>query len=186
MLFRKKRDDEEIARIKQALQEEKEEEFEPSPRAPVYQAQQPMPRAMPLPQQEVDEPFELEEIEPAHERKRVHHATTGAPLFVKVEKYSDIIESIQEMKSFVSGVKQLFAVLYELETVRNDALKIMRNAVQRLDKSVSEIDAELLRPQGLDLGKHETGTAEVGEIEDSLSDLQRQLAVLRKELTEMK
>src|SRR3989344_9699098 len=34
-----------------------------------------------------------------------------APLFVKVEKYNEILAVVQDMKNFVSGIKQLFTIL---------------------------------------------------------------------------
>jgi len=107
----------------------------------------------------------------------------SAPLFVKVEKYREILSSVQEMKIFISGVRQLFNMLNELEAVRGDAIKIMRATVQRLEKGVLEIDTELLRPRGLIA---EARGEEASHIESSLSELQKQLGDLRRELQEMK
>lgn len=107
-----------------------------------------------------------------------------APLFVKVEKYHDVLMNLNEMKTFVSGMKQLFNVLSELETVRGDSLKIMRSSIQRFERSLVELDTELLRPKGLVLEQY--GEVEVQHIEESLNDLQAQLATLRKELQEFK
>src|SRR3989338_3240945 len=89
----------------------------------------------------MEEPSE-EFIEDKHERE-----VSSAPLFVKVEKYQNVLGSINEMRTFVSSMKQLFNVLYELETVRNESLKIMRAKIQRLEKTLFEIDNELLRPK---------------------------------------
>ncbi len=107
----------------------------------------------------------------------------SAPLFVKVEKYREILSSVQEMKIFISGVRQLFNVLNELEAVRSDAIKIMRATVQRLEKGVLEIDTELLRPRGL---MAESRGEEASHIQTSLEELQRQLADLKTELQEMR
>ena len=109
----------------------------------------------------------------------------SAPLFVKVEKYQNLLVSINEMRSFVSGMKQLFNVLYELETVRNESLKMMRATVQRLEKNLLVIDSELLRPKGIDM-QMQHSEAETHHIENSLGELQRQLADLRRELQELK
>ena len=127
----------------------------------------------------MEEPSE-EFIEDKPERE-----VSSAPLFVKVEKYQNVLGSINEMRTFVSSMKQLFNVLYELETVRNDSLKIMRVNVQRLEKSLLEIDSELLRPKGIDLQIPYT-ECDVHHIENSLGELQRQLADLRRELQELK
>lgn len=129
----------------------------------------------------VEEPATLEEIEqlPQEEEQR------DAPLFVKVDKYKDLIDLIREMKEFASGLKQTFAVINEAEALRNDALKIMRTTVQRLDKALNEMDTELVRPRGIDLDRTYSGGTEMRYIESSLTDLQRQLSVLRKDLQEL-
>ncbi|MCX6816101.1 MAG: hypothetical protein NT120_04595 [Candidatus Aenigmarchaeota archaeon] len=106
----------------------------------------------------------------------------SAPLFVKVDKYREILKGLQEMKLFVSGVKQTFTVLQEIESIRADTINIMRATVQRLEKSLTEIDANLLRPKGVSL--HEMGVAgvEVRHLENTLTDLQKQMSVLRSEM----
>jgi len=108
-----------------------------------------------------------------------------APLFVKVEKYREALAAIAEMKVFVSGMKQLFVVVNDIEALRTDAMKIMRATVQRLDKAIIEIDTELLRPKGFEM-QLPTGEIEVHQIEDSLTDLQKQLATLKRELEGMR
>lgn len=154
MFFRKERKD--IKDIKEAIEPVEEDE---------------------LSMRGMDE-LQIKEELPAREREE------SAPLFVKVEKYRDILKGMQEMKVFVSGVKQLFNIIHELESVRADALNILRATVQRMERGITEIDSELLRPRGLEIEPH--GEPEISHIEDSLADLQRQLAMLRKELQELK
>lgn len=126
--------------------------------------------------------------EPArHEEDAVPAAPArgSAPLFVKIEKYYDILKDVQEMKTFLSGTKHLYQILEEVENVRNDTLKIMRATIQRLEKSVVEMDSGLLRPME---GQYPTPqeAPEVRHIEGSLNELQSQLDVLKKELQSMK
>ncbi|HLC77251.1 MAG TPA: hypothetical protein VJH04_03545 [archaeon] len=109
---------------------------------------------------------------------------TGAPLFVKVDKYRDIIKTIQELKLFVASTKQVFDVLQEADNLRADALNVLRATVQRLERSILEIDAELLRPHGV--GITETKSDEVGHLESSLEELQKQLLDLKRELQGMR
>lgn len=127
--------------------------------------------------QAVGEEYESVEELPTFEEKE-------APLFVKVEKYRNIISTLTEMKAFIAGIKQLYSVLHEAETVKNDTLKILRSSVQRLEKSIYELDSEMLRPRGFVDETKETQT-EFSHIEGSLSDLQRQLAMLKKELQQI-
>ncbi len=109
----------------------------------------------------------------------------SAPLFIKVEKYRDILSGLQELKTFVSSIKQLFTILHEVETVRSDTLKIMRASIQRLEKSIIEIDSELLRPKGFDM-PDVSSDVEIRHVEASLGDLQKQITVLKRELQEMR
>ncbi|MBI4014479.1 MAG: hypothetical protein HY365_00840 [Candidatus Aenigmarchaeota archaeon] len=104
-----------------------------------------------------------------------------APLFVKVDKYYDILRSVQEMKTFLAGTRHLYNVLAEIENVRNDALKIMHATLQKIEKNVVEIDSEFLRP-GEAAYPTEQKTAEVQHVESSLNELQEQLSSLKKEL----
>ena len=108
-----------------------------------------------------------------------------APLFVKVDKYREVLTHVQEMKIFISGIKQLFGLLNELEAVRSDALKIFRATMQRLENSIAEMDSELLKPRGLNLSDI-SGEKDMMHIEDSLSDLPKQLMELPRGLREMK
>lgn len=118
---------------------------------------------------------------------RAEHQEHGmvAPLFVKVEKYRELLSTVQTMKVFVSGIKQIFNVLQELETVRAESLKTMRASVQKLERSVTEMDTELLRPRGVDFTDLVESEDDVRHIEDSLTDLQKQIAALRRELKEL-
>ena len=101
-----------------------------------------------------------------------------APLFVKVEKYQSVLSDIAEIKAFISSMKNLFNVFQELENVRQDSLKMLRATIQRLEKSVIEIDSELLRPKGI----VSAGSDNIQHIEDSLTELQKQLGMLKSEL----
>ncbi len=132
---------------------------------------------------------EIKEIMDMPEEEEMPHMPaiereTSAPLFVKVDKYRDIIKTIQELKLFVASTKQVFGVLQEVENLKSDALNVLRATVQRLERSILEIDSELLRPHGV--GITDTKSSEVGHLESSLEELQKQLLELKRELQDMK
>jgi len=109
----------------------------------------------------------------------------SAPLFVKVEKYRHITEMVQDMKSFVTGIKQLFIVMHEIEAVRQEALTMMQATVQRLEKNLVDIDNEMLMPKNLEM-EYERDEAEISRVESSLLELQKQLSSLKNELQEFR
>lgn len=139
---------------------------------------------------ELDEIKEIvEPSEPVDYDKNVYRRQASepseAPLFVKVDKYKEILKNIREMMAFVAGTKQIFAVLNEIEAVRSDAINMMRATIQRLEKNMVQIDSELLRPKGFEF-EEKVPESELYHIEDSLNDLQKQISNLKKDLQELK
>jgi hypothetical protein len=107
-----------------------------------------------------------------------------APLFVKVDKYYDILKNVQETKMFLSGAKQLYALMAEIESMRTDALNLMKITLQKLEKNTTQIDSEFLRPGEKEFPiSHET--QDVQNFETSLNELQGQLNSLKKDLRSM-
>lgn len=103
-----------------------------------------------------------------------------APLFVKVEKYKEIVGSVNETKRFLTGIKQLFLVMNELQGIQQDSINMLKTSVQRLEKSIEWVDHSLVRPIGFEEPPH--GEMEVRQIEQSLLELQREISNLRKDL----
>ncbi len=134
---------------------------------------------------EIKEAMKVDEEEPLQEQHFQIKERESAPLFVKVEKYRHIIETVQDMKSFVSGIKQLFVVMHEIEDIRAEALNMMKATVQRLEKNITDIDNEMLMPKGLEM-QVEHDEVELSHVESSLLDLQKQLSSLKKELQEFR
>jgi polyhydroxyalkanoate synthesis regulator phasin len=170
MFFAKKNRDKDIQDIKRAMDDDtSESDFRDLPELP-----EPDYEEMPLPPM-------ARPPAPVQRKEQMI-----APLFVKVDKYRELLTTVHEMKLFVSGVKQIFNILQDLENVRTETLKVMRASVQRLERSVLEMDTGLLRPRGVDFSEMIESETEVRHIEDSLTDLQNQIASLRRELQDLK
>ena len=130
----------------------------------------------------MEEPVEEVPTQPSPQRQPAAQQDLGAPLFVKVEKYREVLTALQEVKLFMSGVKHLFGIMHEIETVRSDAMNITRATIDRMEKAVVEIDSELLRPRGITLTDYDRTSLDITHVEQSLNDLQSQLGELRREL----
>ena len=124
----------------------------------------------------------LEDEPPEPRREEIPtERSEGAPLFVKVEKYHELITTIHELKLFLASTKQIFTLVNEIESVRTDAHNVLRATLQRLERSVTEMDAGLLRPKGLDTHYESHESSDVNHIETSLNDLHKQLMELKRE-----
>ncbi|HLC68159.1 MAG TPA: hypothetical protein VJI12_04765 [archaeon] len=130
-----------------------------------------------------DEPVRLQPQIRTREEMPTHQ-DAGAPLFVKVDKYRDLIASVQELKLYLGATRSIFALFTDLEAVRAESLNVLRATVQRLERTITEMDTELLRPRGVSVPEQDA--AEVHHIENSLNDLHQQLQGLKRELQGLK
>ena len=130
-------------------------------------------------QEKVEKPAETEEVQKAI-RPVEKKEKPLAPVFIKVEKYKEIISTIEEIKILLRGTKQIFSILSEIEGIRDDALKILSSAIQRAERDVIAVDSYMLRPPELEIEEKPS------HIEKSLEDLQKQLQELKTELNKIK
>ena len=108
----------------------------------------------------------------------------SAPLFVKVSKYNEILTNLQEMKAFMAGVKQVYHILSEVETIRNETLELLRTTIQRVERNIIQLDSGLLRPMGSP--QLDVRSEQATHVENSLTDLEQQLESLKRELEKFK
>ena len=140
--------------------------------------------------QEIDEiekliepEIEAEEYSSFREPVVIEPNKESAPLFVKVDKYKETLINLQEIRILINGIKNVFSLFTEIETVKNDALKLLRVTLQRIEKNVIELDSGLLRPHDVSIKVDKE--SEVKHIEDSLSQLHEQISTLKTEIEKM-
>lgn len=123
--------------------------------------------------------YEAEEP-PKAIKKVIQPKEAVAPLFVKVDKYGEILSQLQEIKMLISGIKAVFPLLVEVDAVERDAIDTLRTTLQKIEKNVVILDSEFLRPGQMKIEVE--SPKDVSHIEDSLAQLQRQLSSLKNEL----
>jgi hypothetical protein len=131
-------------------------------------------------------PVPLQTSQPKMQLQEVSKEVSKAealPLFVKLEKYEEIVSKIKEMRSYLDAVRQSFSLLAELEMIRNDALKIVSSTITRFERMVIEMDAELVKPGSLE---SEFKEPDIEHLDNALTDLQNQIKALRSELESLK
>lgn len=109
-----------------------------------------------------------------------------APLFVKMDRYRDIISTIGNLKTAVMIVKNSLVTLHQIEKARDDTFDIINDIVKKVDDKLIDLDNNLLRPAGF----HESagGSSErhdIRGIEATVTDLQGQIEQLKSELGKM-
>jgi hypothetical protein len=122
----------------------------------------------------------------------------SVPLFIKLDRYKNILHTISDLKSTVTKVKNAFEMFSEMERVKAQNLRVLEAAVQKVEARLADLDSEFLRPAGLKEKEveqpQEFSVAE--EIQNGsngndeglhgmISDLRVQITKLKEELDQM-
>lgn len=109
-----------------------------------------------------------------------------APLFVKIDRYRHILNSIGNLKTALMIIKNSLDTMHQIERVRDDTYGIINDMVEKMGQKLLNLDDELLRPAGF----HETNDAssehqDIKTIDATVADLKGQIDQLKSELTKM-
>lgn len=103
-----------------------------------------------------------------------------APLFVKVEKYNNILKSLSELKTTMKVMKNSLSALSQLDQIRNENMNLILNALDKVEKKLLALDAAFLRPANLQ--EESSDNEEVEGLQSVMSDLQSQIAQLKNQV----
>lgn len=138
--------------------------------------------------QKVFEEFKLKELVERIEKPEVKFGgikeevkePTAAPLFVKLERYKNILNAISEIKMTMLKIKNALAILSDLDNLRSENLKMIKDATEVMEKRIASLDEEFLKPSGLQEKLPPEVYAE--GLEDVLTNLKAQVNQLKSEL----
>ncbi len=117
----------------------------------------------------------------SHQMQSSKGQENEAPLFIRVDKYSDLLAHVKEMKTFLGSFKKTLDVLRDIETAKDDALKILRASANRLERVLETADQELLKPD-IEDQVETAGKEEAAHVEDTLEGLKSEINNLKSEL----
>lgn len=128
----------------------------------------------------------VEPPKPKMEKPRESEKVTVAPLFVKMDKYRQILTTIGNLKTALAIVNNSLSTLHQIEKVRDDTFDIIRDLTNKMDDKLIELDNNLLRPAGY-RGTEESmeEKQDIRGIEATVADLQGQISQLKTELGKM-
>lgn len=109
-----------------------------------------------------------------------------APLFVKMDRYRQILTTIGNLKTALMIVKNSLGTLQHIEKVRDETFNIVSDIVEKMDERLIELDNNLLRPAGFhDVEEISPEQQDIRSIEATVADLQGQIEQLKSELGKM-
>jgi hypothetical protein len=120
--------------------------------------------------------------QPVHEPKREEERVAFAPLFVKITRYKQILNSLNYLKMSVNLIRNQLAILNELDRLRSENMQVLESTIEKVSNVLVKLDAEFMRPSGFMEDMPEMAMDEVGSLEDTLTDLRAQIEGLKEEV----
>lgn len=106
-----------------------------------------------------------------------------APLFVRLNRYKQILSTMNYLKNTINMVKSALSVLNELDKMREQNLKMVQGAIDKVEEKMLKLDSEFMRPSGFVEEIPEVQDVEI--VEATLSDLKGQIDQLKSEIEQM-
>lgn len=151
-----------------------------TPPLPTIEKIMPTEKIIPLPPKPVEKVEKPKEIKPEREAEK----PMFAPLFVKIDRYRQILNAIGYLKTTMVMIRNSLLTLNELDKAREETMKVIQEALEKTEKKMGELDAELVRPAGYhELEKPEYQDVET--VEATIADLKGQIEQLKSEVQSM-
>ncbi len=105
-----------------------------------------------------------------------------APLFVKIDRYQEVLGTIDALKTTLLSVRDLLNLMQQLDKIKLEAETLMQKNIQEIVMNISNMDKEFVRPKGVEIEEHPLPKFESGKVEGYVGELQRELDNLRAQL----
>jgi hypothetical protein len=102
-----------------------------------------------------------------------------APLFVKIDRYRQILSTMNYLKNTMMLIKNNFAILSELEKLKEENLKLIENTLDRMEKKILSLDSQFMRPSGF---MEDEEVKDAGALDATIADLSGQIEDLKAQL----
>ena len=109
-----------------------------------------------------------------------------APLFVRIGKYRETLETLENLENYLKGMSKLFELSNELERIRANNLSALSKMYQKASSTASKLYSGLLKPKGLKLEGRRESQVEMEKLDEVISDLNKELTILRDEIDKIK
>lgn len=107
------------------------------------------------------------------------HPRSPPPLFIKIDKYQDVVENLQKLKSIALGLRDALDALADIEKELATGINITHKALDDFNTIISMLDSKLTRVGEIGTGK-KIGT--VGEVDNYVRNIYSQMDKIKQEL----
>ena len=107
----------------------------------------------------------------------------SAPLFVKIDKYEDVLKKLNELKSSLKTLTRLISFSNEVDDLKTDIKNRIKNSTAKLTDTLISLDEVFIEPGKTRIDIHRDAQSGV---EEQVYDLEEELKHLRKEIAQIK
>ena len=115
---------------------------------------------------------------PKVEETKIEKEEYSIPLFVKIERYEEILSVLDELKILIRDASNAISMLNEIEKMRNENLAVIQRSFEKLKEKIEYFDSKFKKPRIL---KESIPKQEISSIEESLNKLKSELEKMKFE-----
>ena len=121
-----------------------------------------------------------EKIELRPEKEKIEKLEKKeVPLFVKLERYEEILSALNKLKLNLQDLLNALSVLQEVERVREANLRMLQESLNKLREGIDYFDSQFTRPISLKLSLREE---DLKKVEKRINKLRSSLEKVKIEL----
>lgn len=114
----------------------------------------------------------IEEIE-----KKIMENPKKAPLFIKIDKYKDILQNLHDMRTTVSNISEILAIRNELEKLRERSNEILEKSFNQFIDSTNKLNEEFSAPNVI---KPFIKTKNIERVDNFVAEMQGEIEKMKK------
>jgi hypothetical protein len=116
--------------------------------------------------------------------KMIEESPKLAPIFVRVDKYKEILSHIQDLKSTIKNLEGALAVRKTVHKINAESDEVIERALQKFSESTSLFGREFVTPRGAE--NFAKGTANEDVVDGTISQISDEIQKLKQELEKIK
>lgn len=117
--------------------------------------------------------------------KMIEETPKIAPIFVRVDKYKEILSHLQELKSIIKNLESALAVRKTVHKINAESDEVIEKALQKFAESTSMFGKEFVTPRGAE--QFAKGVEDKEDVVDgTISQISDEIAKLKQELEKIK
>lgn len=116
---------------------------------------------------------------PSREIQQPKFKGKGPPLFIKIDKYGEVVNNLYKLKTYSLGLRDALDVLADVEKELQHGLSITHKALDKFNSTISTLDIKITRISPSDV---EDADLDTEEMDEYVKRLHEQMERIREEL----